>query len=753
MTATRPLVAALLIVSNGALAQTGALEEVIVTATKRAESLQDIAVTVTAFTEDEIQQANIRDASDIALLTPSLNINANISPFSTRIAIRGIGTPGSTFLEPSVGTFVDGVYLNRSGLAVSDLVDVERIEVLQGPQGTLYGKNTNAGAISITTKAPKLDAPEGHLEVTTGNYAMTRLTGALSSPIGDTVAFRLAGNAHQRDGYLQNAAGPDLNDADEWSLVGKVLWEPTARLSVLLHTSHLRRDMNCCAPDSVHDPIAEQAIIDRGLPPLGSNPFDQRTAQDTLTPFKQESTAASLHVDYETDWGMLESITAWDEYDVESSQETSRSVLDTTFLNQPQSGNSVSQELRFSASTDHVDYMVGLYYFQQDTREFEGELSALVGADVGVGTGIFGPQLGLIAATGDSSFQDNRFATETIALFSRASWQVSDDWQFTAGLRWSEEQKDADLFVAVESSALTAQNPENLPAPLLALLSQQGIFPPFSLLAAARPEIDERFSRTADNVDWLASLSYDLTASDLLFASVSTGTKSGGFNGVAGATEEREFDDEDTISYELGLKSTLLDARLRLNSTLFLTEINQLQSSQQAASGLGQVTSNQGEAEVSGVDLQLDALPAPNLTLSLGVQYLHTYEFTEGPDKGLELPYAAELSGSLAATFAVPLADGSAYLRGDYTVMGNHWTNSASTGQLEDKDRQDRSNINVTVGWRNDRWAISVWGKNLGDEEYAVQTLTPYPVTDTDAYFLTPPRTYGVTLRYDFDQG
>ncbi|HAN29948.1 MAG TPA: hypothetical protein DCP75_19960, partial [Haliea salexigens] len=193
MTATRPLVAALLLASNGALAQAGALEEVIVTATKRAESLQDIAVTVTAFTEDEIQQANIRDASDIALLTPALNINANISPFSTRIAIRGIGTPGSTFLEPSVGTFVDGVYLNRSGLAVSDLVDVERIEVLQGPQGTLYGKNTNAGAISITTKAPNLDAPEGHLEVTTGNYAMNRLTGALSSPISDTVAFRLAG--------------------------------------------------------------------------------------------------------------------------------------------------------------------------------------------------------------------------------------------------------------------------------------------------------------------------------------------------------------------------------------------------------------------------------------------------------------------------------------------------------------------------------------------------------------------------------
>ena len=128
MITMRPLVSALTLATYGAgaLAQTGALEEVIVTATKTAESLQDIAVTVTAFSEDTIQEANIRDAGDVAVLTPSLNINANISPFSTRITIRGIGTTGSTFLEPSVGTFVDGVYLNRSGLAVSDLVDIAR---------------------------------------------------------------------------------------------------------------------------------------------------------------------------------------------------------------------------------------------------------------------------------------------------------------------------------------------------------------------------------------------------------------------------------------------------------------------------------------------------------------------------------------------------------------------------------------------------------------------------------------------------
>tara|TARA_R110002072_G_scaffold21779_1_gene76855 strand:+ start:197 stop:2449 length:2253 start_codon:yes stop_codon:yes gene_type:complete len=749
MQTLRPLVAALSLCSCGALAQAGVLEEVIVTATKQAESLQDIAVTVSVFTEDAIQQANIRDASDIAILTPALNINANISPFSSRISIRGIGTPGSSFLEPSVGTFVDGVYLNRSGLAVSDLVDVARIEVLQGPQGTLYGKNTNAGAISITTKRPSFESTEGHLEATAGNYAMGRVTGALSGPLSNTLAYRVAGNVHQRDGYLQNLAGKDLNDADEWSLVGKLLWEPDDRFSMLAKVSHVRRDMDCCAPDSVHDPRAEQAIIDRGLPPLGTDPFDQRTAQDTLTPFKQDSSAVSLHIDYDTGWGTLQSITAWDEYDVDSSQETSRSVLDTTFLNQPQSGDSLSQELRFSNSSDRIDYMAGLYYFQQTTREFEGELSALVGDDVGVGTQIFGPQLGFIAAPGDSAIQDNVFHTDTVALFSRATWHVGSDWHLTGGLRWSRERKEADLFVEVTSTALTARDPATLPAPLLALLAQQGIFPPFSLLAAARPEIDERFSRESGNVDWLASVSYDLNPDTLLFASISTGTKSGGFNGVAGATDEREFDDEDTTSYELGVKSTLLDARLRINSTLFFTAITNLQSSQQAASGLGQVTRNQGEAEVSGIDLQVDALPLPNLTLSLGLQYLDTYEFTAGPDQGLNLPFVAELSGSLAATLVFPLAHGNLYLRSDYNVMGDHWTNSASAAQLEAKDEQNRENLNMALGWRNDQWNVSLWGKNLGDEAYAVQTLTPYPVTDMDAYFLTPPRTWGMTLRYD----
>jgi iron complex outermembrane receptor protein len=581
---------------------------------------------------------------------------------------------------------------------------------------------------------------------------MQRVTGSLSGPIANTFAYRVAGSYHERNGYLENLAGPDLNDADEWNVVGKLQWEPNDELSVLLKASRVERDMNCCSPDSVHDPIADQAIIARGQAPLGNDPYDHVTSQNIPSPFEQESTAASVHIDYDAGWGTIESISAWDDYDLESSQEASRSVLDLTFLSQPQSGDSFSQELRFSNSTDNIDYMAGLYYFTQETSEFEGKgkISAEIGSDISIGGLIFGAQLPLIVAAGDYGIQDSLFETETMALFGRATWHIGDNWHLTGGLRWSDEEKDADLFVDVESTAITAQNPENIPPPILALLAQNGIFPPFSLLSSARPEIDDSFNRSSDNVDWLGSVSYDLSIDTLLFASASTGTKSGGFNGVAGEPGDREFNDEETTSYELGIKTTLLDSRLRINSTLFLTEITDMQTNQQATSGLGQFTSNQGEAEVAGLDFQLDALPMPNLTVTLGLQYLDKYEFTAGPDKGLNLAYAAELSGNLGATLVFPIADGGVYLRGDYSFMGDHTTNTASAAQLQAKDEQDRQNLNVALGWRNDNWNVSLWGKNLTDEEYAAQTLVPYPISNMDAYFLAPPKTYGATLRYDF---
>ena len=192
----KPIAAAIIVLyGSGTLAQAPVLEEVLVTATKRAESLQDIPVTVNAVTADTLQAAGVVDLTDVAQLVPSLTTTTNLSPFATGIRIRGIGTSqNSIALEASVAFVVDGVYMGRSGLGMSDLTDIERVEVLQGPQGTLYGKNSNAGVVSVVTKKPNFEEVEGYLEATAGDYGLQQYTASVTGPVNDELAYRIAGN-------------------------------------------------------------------------------------------------------------------------------------------------------------------------------------------------------------------------------------------------------------------------------------------------------------------------------------------------------------------------------------------------------------------------------------------------------------------------------------------------------------------------------------------------------------------------------
>jgi iron complex outermembrane receptor protein len=720
-------------------AQERTLEEVIVTATKRAESLQDVPVAVNAFSADTIQEAGINNASDLAVMTPSLNANANSSPFTTRLTIRGIGTAQSDpALEPSVGLFVDGVFMGRTGLGTSDLTDIERIEVLQGPQGTLYGKNANAGAISIITKRPNMEEFEGYVEASAGNYSMGKLTATASGPISDTVAFRLSGNIHQRDGYYDNAGTgiDDQNDADDWNLQGKLLWEPTDRLSVLLSAAHVDRDTTCCGTDVTHGDALQQELINQGLAPDKNDPYDYDVASSFQESFSMESDLVSLHIDYDTDWGLFTSITAWNDYEYDTSLDGDRSQLDLFISDERSEGDSFSQELRLDSSLgDNFDYQLGLFYYEQTTRRGDKTPTAFLGDDFITiadqqGLPLPVPTVALIAQPGDYLVYQNTWDNETMAVFGQATWHIGERWHLTGGLRWTDEKREAELFSETFSTA-----------PLAAL---------GSFLSIVSTPIDTTLDRSSDNVDWLAKLAYDIGDSSMIYASASTGSKSGNFNGVNGTPEEREFDDEKTTSYELGLKATLLDSTLRFNAAAFYTEIEDYQYQEQLPTGIGTFVSNDGEVEVSGLDMQLEAAPLPNLTISAGLLYMHDYEVTAGPREGQEQPFTAEFSGNLGATLVFPLADGGLYIRGDYIFMDDHITNGSSEDQLEDKDVDDRELLNAKIGWRNDNWNISVWGKNLTDDEYAVQTVVTQLFSGQDSYFLAPPRTYGATLRYDY---
>ena len=737
------MILAAILLSRAALGQTPVLEEVLVTASKRTENVQDIAMAVTAFTDQVIQEAGINNADDLATMTPSLTITTNTQPYTAAFRIRGIGTSQTdSALEPSVGLFVDDVYMNRSGLGMSDLTDIERIEVLHGPQGTLYGKNTNAGAISIHTKNPNLEAYEGYLEATLGNYDLQKFILAASGPIADQLAFRVSGTVHERDGYFDNSAGQDFNGADDWNVIAKLLWQPTESLSILLNGSHVERDTHCCAADAVQSDPVNDELAARGLPVDQNDPFDFDVATDVDTEFTNEASNLSITIDYDREWGSIKSITAWGEAEGMSSYDPDRSQLDVmSYVDGHSEGDRISQEIRFTSNIDEwMDYQLGLFYFESTTDAGDGKPFVFLGADfisqgnqqedflAALPGGI--SNVALIGQPGDWLRANSRLDTETIALFGQSTWHLSNQWRVTGGLRWTDEEKDADLLTEVSSTALSAQ--------LTGL----------SFLTFVSMPIDQRFSRDSSDVDWLVSTSVDVLDDTMLYASIATGSKSGGFNTVNGTPEQREFDDESTITYELGVKSTLLQSRLRVNAAVFYTEIDDFQYQQQLDIGIGTRVTNLGEVETSGVDVEIQALPLPNLTLGAGLLYMHTYEIIDGPQDGADLPFTAEYSGTLSATLVFPLADGGIYLRSDYSYMDDHLTTASV--DFEDRDIQDRHQLNAKLGWRNDHWDISVWGKNLTDDEYGGLTAATFPITDMDAWFLAPPRTWGGTLRYDF---
>ncbi|MEM8562109.1 MAG: TonB-dependent receptor [Pseudomonadota bacterium] len=725
-----------------ALAQDVALEVVLVTAQKRTESLQDVPVAVNAFSADTIQEAEIHNATDLALVTPSLSVTRNSTAFNTRFAIRGIGTAqNDPALEPSVGLFFDGVFLGRSGLGMSDLSDVERIEVLQGPQGTLYGKNSNAGAISVITKRPNLEGYEGYVEATMGNYDLLRTTLAVSGPMTETLGFRLAGNLHQRDGFMKNSGGNDLNDVDDWNVQGKLLWEPSDRLGLLLSGIHVERSNSCCAPDSTQVQAVQDELAAQGFERDKNDPYDYRIATSRDTEFELDSDVLSLQIDYEADWGTLTSITAWSDYAYSEFSDPDRSQLRLVdIINEQSSGDSLSQELRLDASpSESFDYLLGLFYYEQETQRGESDSAIPLPADrvvLGEDFLTIAPQVDsslpwlAIARPGDYLFGKNVWNNETFAVFGQLTWHLGDQWGVTGGLRWTDEERKADLLAGNVSSAPLA--------------------PDVTFWSFVSTPVDASLHRTSKNVDWLLKVAFHARDDIMVYVSAATGTKSGNFNGVNGLADEREFDDENTLSYELGLKSTLLDSRLRLNAAAFYTEIDDYQSQQQLATGIGTRVGNEAEVEVSGVDLQLDAVPLENLTLTAGLLYMHKYEIMPADSEPFDLPFTADYTGNLAATLVFPVVGGMLYLRADYMHMGNHATSAQDAELLGREDFDDRTLVNAKLGWRNNHWNVSIWGKNLTQDKYARLTTNPTIYSGQESYFLAEPFTYGANIRYTF---
>jgi outer membrane receptor protein involved in Fe transport len=564
----------------------GEIEEVIVMATKREQTLQEVPVAVSVVNAEVIEQAQINDILDLQASVPSLRVTQLQTTGNTNFIIRGFGNgannPG---IEPSVGVFIDGVYRSRSAAALVDLPNLERVEVLRGPQSTLFGKNASAGVINVVTAAPNMEEFGGSAAFTYGNYNQVILKGDISGPLSDTVGFSLSANSNTRDGYFENRElGTEINERDRWGVRGQLLFLPTDSVSLRFIADYDEIDEKCCGVANLLDGPTGDAIRLIGGNFIPNEPFAYANYYDFDPSNKIENSGLSLQADIDFDNGMkLTSITAYREMSrLDNVDVDFTSALMVGVNSGDTNIDTFTQELRLSQSLESVDWMVGGFYFNEDIS-YDNVIAYDVAfrpyADAISGFGVTQLEqtmqaLGLLppgarfydAGQGALDFagQDD----ETISLFGQADWHLTDRITLTGGLNYTEVDKTAfvnqdnsDIFSALDMvqvgfGAIFFQQtglpptPENIfanPAAAGAALALSGVtcseetgpfcnpllafqdyqfLPPF----VDFPNSVEPGTSKDDKVTWTARIAFQATDNINVYASAGTGFKATSWN-------------------------------------------------------------------------------------------------------------------------------------------------------------------------------------------------------------------------------
>ena len=561
------------------------LDQVVVNATRRDESIQDIPIAVTALDADALDQAGVVTITDLPALSASFNMsNSQTETGGSTLRIRGVGTTGNnTGLESAVGVFLDGVYLSRPGVALGDLVDLEQIEVLRGPQGTLFGRNTSAGALNIRTQKPSLDSFEAFSNLTIGNYEAFNLQGGLSFPlVEDKVGVRVSGAINQRDNFMDSTDNSDgSHTRDRWMVRGQLYAEPQDNLDIRIILDHSVSDDICC--DAVHmSPSALLQVFplaglpaDGGAPVVGTNAsFEEMVGNGERFEDPAEQTGLSAEVNWDLGIGKLTYIGAWRDYEsgpnVQESDFVNLEVFSlggTTATDASRSGNtgqdieSISHELRLQGLSfdGRLDWLVGGYYSSEDivsdqTLTLGADYQAYAGARLLAIPGIFqtlggNPLRALTASPANpigvgagGSFAQNRFTQngESFSIFTHNVLSVTDQLDLTVGLRYVDESKDGSFdqlsanspaCLAIINNVLAGAVPTTLASGAVGLtcFPQATIAdaPTSSVLPTPRT-FDETFED--DELVYTIKLGYAFTDDVNAYASLSHGFKSGGFN-------------------------------------------------------------------------------------------------------------------------------------------------------------------------------------------------------------------------------
>jgi outer membrane receptor protein involved in Fe transport len=780
------------------------VDEVIVTAQKRAQNIEDVPIAISAYTAETLQIAGVEDIRDLTILSPSLILTSTQSETAgTTARIRGVGTTGDNLgLESSVAVFVDGVYRNRNNVALTDLGEVERIEVLRGPQGTLFGKNAVAGLLSIVTQGPDTEELRVYTDLSAGNYDYWRMSGGITGPVaGEKLALRLDGSITQRDGFIdEQSTGTEYNDRDGYLLRGQLSSQLTDKLDLRVIADVSNRDENCCAAVT-YEAGPTSAVI--GL--VGGNvisparPYDRSMYANTDRGYDQETDEWGTSVELNWDMGnsmTLTSITAYRDWDADRSQDIDYTDADILYRAPGTYGNqfeTLTQELRLAGTSGPLDWLVGLYYMdeQLDVRDavrtgadYEDYVNGLIAATPGPPPGptnaltlFTGLPAGTVFVDGDGSISDDFGQdTKSWAVFTHNIWQLNDTSRITLGLRYTSEDKDLDAAIASDNQACDIIEQRITLGILTGSTAQTALSA--GCLSVISSLVDGSYSGSHEDEEITGTLGYahDFSSGWLGYASYGRGYKAGGFNldraGLISnpitvttpAVDQLEFDAETVDAWELGTKGMLLDA-IQLNIALFWNEFDDFQLN--SFTGTNFVVDNIGGVTSKGVEIEAQARPLEQLTLAAGVVYADTrydndvlYDGISSEDdlRDRRLTNAPLWSTTGSATWEQAVGSG---LMG-FVHLDFRFNSDMNTGSDLDPNKEQRSymvwNGRIGIGPDDKRWQLELWGRNLFDREY-LQVAFDAPLqgsgsgdtsTRTYAAFLGDPRTWGATFRYNF---
>lgn len=760
----------LAVASTPALAQQAAdsatAGEIVVTAQKRSESLHSVPVAVSVLTGAALAAAARPSIESATQLVPALNFQKSGTTLNQTIYLRGVGTATFSIAgEPSVSTVVDGVVYARSGEAFSDLVDIAQMEVLRGPQGTLFGKNASAGVINITSQMPKNEF-SGSIEANYFEGNEWRVKGALNVPLGKDLAARFTGFASGYDGNIRNLATQSMvNGYDHVGGRAQFLYNPGTGVKIYVAADYHRNNDNCCA-----DIIATGALTGAGAPssslafnvlPTPQGAKTRFINQNLVTSTKEDGWGVSGQADIDIGTHTLTSITAyreWNNTEIRDGDWLDRAYVGFNQLHDtgPQKSNTFSQELRLtSPAGNRLSYVLGAYYSRAYSERIFTRNDEVCTATATAPTGVLIPcgSANANPSTFPSATADFGSTFNNVALFGQATFKLADHVRLVGGLRYTHDKLDVFLIRRT-----------TLAGPGINGNFDQGVYD-----TGVSNGVPFRTGTSKDNLSGKAVVQADLSRDVMAYASYARGYKGPAYNIFFNLTASgtNVIAPETSDAFEVGLKNTLLGGKLTLNLAGFYAKYHNFQANNPDLVAGVVVTrfTNAGEVSTKGVEADMSWRLGPDTTLSGGLAYTdaHVVNFYAAPgaaatsiiQPGTPLAYAPKWKGALSLDHRVR-TDGWADLV--FGASGNFQSSQLSLFTPNDVQRQFGTipayglvNIQAGLVSPTDKWRIVAQVRNLFDQAYAAAIINGGP---GGSYRYQIPRDamryFGISARYNF---